>query len=387
MGNLTLQAINTVFSNLSLRPGSLEDKLVFSILSYFPTDKSIHAIASVSDEELIVSLWDIHSPKDLKEKRLELNSIKKSINDKLKRLIGLQQNPERILIDENNVFSISNEPQSLFPPGHFYSPIVNSDYLKIHEKKIWPDGPSPILGLDFNQKSHLSFLKKEFPLFLKEFNYPDQKTHNLKNYDYFLNNGLFEGLDARTLFVMLRKFQPKQMIEVGSGFSSLLTADVNRTWLNSTINFTCIEPYPKEFLTESIPGLSSLLVSNVENIDTQLFKQLQGNDILFIDSSHVSKTGSDVNYLFFEILPLLKKGVVIHIHDIFLPLEYPRQWVLNENRSWNEQYLLRALLMFNNTFNVLFSCSFAICNYPELIKKASSGELCVGASFWIQKIK
>jgi hypothetical protein len=121
----------------------------------------------------------------------------------------------------------------------------------------------------------------------------------------------------------------------------------------------------------------------------EFFDQLSSNDVLFIDSSHVSKTGSDVNYLYFEVLPRLKKGVKIHIHDIFLPNDYLKDWVLNEKRSWNEQYLLRALLMYSTAFQVVFGCSYADEKMPELVKHglADPEERSFGGgSFWIEKL-
>ena len=180
------------------------------------------------------------------------------------------------------------------------------------------------------------------------------------------------------------------MIEVGSGFSSLLTAHVNHNYLEDSIDFSCVEPYPREFLKKKIPGLNDVTIEKVENVDKAVFRALEAGDVLFIDSSHIAKTGSDVNFLFFEILPILKKGVRIHIHDIFLPHEYDKQWVLEENRSWNEQYVLRALLMYSDTFKVLFGCNNAYDKHPDLVAKAlnlKKQQSLSGASFWIEKIK
>ena len=104
-------------------------------------------------------------------------------------------------------------------------------------------------------------------------------------------------------------------------------------------------------------------------------RTLLSKNILFIDSSHVSKTGSDVNHIYFEIIPRLKKGVVVHIHDIFLPSDYPQDWVLNQGRSWNEQYVVRALLMYTRAFEVLFGSAYAVHKYPQLVQRISGGKL------------
>jgi hypothetical protein len=136
-----------------------------------------------------------------------------------------------------------------------------------------------------------------------------------------------------------------------------------------------------------VPGVSRLIEQRVELVDHGEFTQLEAGDILFIDSSHVSKTGSDVNFLFFEVLPLLKPGVIVHVHDIFLPDDYPRPWVIDDNRSWNEQYVLRALLMYSTRFRVLFGCAHAATAHSEAVIRAlarSDGCGMGGGSLWLQ---
>ena len=274
----------------------------------------------------------------------------------------------------------------VFPAGHFYSPVVDPEYIKVRENQIWPNHPPEICGIDFNVEAQKALLLSNFRKLLRDFSYPLDASNTNNSHDcYYLNNDQFAGLDARALYVILRKHQPRRMIEVGSGFSSLLAADVNRKWLEGQMEFLCIDPYPREFLKKGITGISALIQSKAEDVELQLFERLDNGDILFIDSSHVSKTGSDVNYLYFEVIPRLKSGVIIHIHDIFLPYDYPKQWVIEENRSWNEQYLLRAMLMFTDAFEVLFGCAYAYYMFPELIKQACDGELFGGGSFWIRK--
>jgi hypothetical protein len=175
------------------------------------------------------------------------------------------------------------------------------------------------------------------------------------------------------------------MVEVGCGHSSLLSADVNRNYLGLGTEITCIEPYPPDFLQEPLPGISRLISERVEEVGFEPFLALEKGDILFIDSSHVSKTGSDVNFLYLEVIPRLAKGVLIHIHDIFIPQEYPSDWVLGEERSWNEQYLLRAMLMYSNGFRVLFGSHCATCFFPELVTSVFGGDY-GGGSFWIEKL-
>ena len=273
-----------------------------------------------------------------------------------------------------------------FPPGHFYSPVADPD--EIDAARTWPERPE-VLGIDFNDAAHFEVLERDFPRFHPDYDYPDEGTETPTLKAFFTNNSQFSWLDSRALFVLLRAQPPRRIIEVGSGFSSLLMADVNRRWLGGEVELCCIEPYPRPFLREGIPGLSRLIESRVQEVPLTEFARLRAGDILFIDSSHVAKTGSDVNFLFFEVMPRLAAGVRIHLHDIFLPHDYPQAWVLSENRSWNEQYLLRALLMHTTAFEVLFGCSYAFWRFPESVAAALAhpdGAAYGGGSFWMRRV-
>ncbi len=271
--------------------------------------------------------------------------------------------------------------------GHFYSPICDPRQLKQIESRLWPEFPKA-LGIDFNDAYHRRVLTRFFPRHFGNYRYPETLDEGEVPGRFYTRNSQFSWLDARALFVLLNEWKPRRMIEVGSGYSSLLAADVNRTHLGGKMEFTCIEPYPRDFLNQSIDGLTRLLVSRVEEVELGLFRRLGPGDVLFIDSSHVAKTGSDVNYLYFEVLPRLKRGVRVHIHDIFLPAEYPKDWVLTLNRSWNEQYLLRALLMHSRRFKVLFGSNYAVLRFPKQVCRALGvplGQGFGGGSFWIQR--
>jgi hypothetical protein len=161
-------------------------------------------------------------------------------------------------------------------------------------------------------------------------------------------------------------------------------ADVARRFLDGTTKITAIEPYPRPFLAKI--GVE-LIDAKVQDVPSATFDALQRGDILFIDSSHVSKTGSDVNRLFFDILPRLKPGVRIHVHDVFLPADYPKEWVLGENRSWNEQYVLRALLMDSRRYCVVFGSAYAYWRHREALTRAlglASGAAYGGGSLWFK---
>ena len=165
---------------------------------------------------------------------------------------------------------------------------------------------------------------------------------------------------------MVRHFQPRLIIEVGGGFSSLIVGEAAAK--NNSSALICIEPFPQEFLRRRFPGLHSLIEKRVEDVDLDFFSQLGPGDILFIDSSHTVKIGGDVNYLFLEVLPRLKPGVIVHVHDIFLPFDYRRDWVMEEFRFWTEQYLLQAFLTFNSEFEVLMANSYLSHSHKEDLK-------------------
>ncbi len=271
--------------------------------------------------------------------------------------------------------------------GHFYSPIVDTDDIEARRAAIWPASPQ-VLGVDFNDASQQHILDVEFPRFMPDYDYPEEKPGWLEDHRYYTRNSQFSWLDSRTLFVLLRAWRPRRVIEVGSGYSSLLMADVNQRFLADSCEITCIEPYPRPFLKAGVPGLSGLVEAQVQDVPLTTFDALESGDILFIDSSHVAKTGSDVNWLYFEVLPRLKPGVRVHIHDIFLPHDYMPEWVIGENRSWNEQYLLRAMLMYSTGFRVVFGCSYAFHRFPDRVVAALAhpkGHGFAGGSFWIER--
>lgn len=275
-----------------------------------------------------------------------------------------------------------------FEAGHFYSPIVDPATLLDKEAKLWPEVPV-CAGIDFNDESqqlHLAAIRQH----IHACDYPDSFDASAETPRFSHNNDQFGWLDSRALFGLLNHYKPKNVIEVGGGYSSLLIADVNARLLGNSVNFISIEPYPRDFLARGFSGLTRLIRQKVEEVPPEVFDVLGENDILFIDSSHVAKTGSDVNYLFFEILPRLRKGVIIHVHDIYLPYEYPREWVIDENRSWNEQYLLRALLMYSTTFKVLFGSFYAFMKFPEQVAQALNlpdGQAFGGGSLWLRKVE
>ena len=227
-------------------------------------------------------------------------------------------------------------------PVHFYQPIPDTQSLP---ETLW-NRPSELVGIDMNGAVQLALLRNHFPKFRDEYkHFPTKPTGEQSR--FYLDNRLFDGADALVAYCMVRHFQPRLIIEVGSGFSSLVLGDAAARNDNSGV--VCIEPFPREFLRKGFPGLRSLMENKVQDIDRDFFSQLESGDILFIDSSHTVKIGGDVNYLFLEVLPRLKPGVIVHVHDIFFSL-VQAQLGMDEFRFWTEQYLLQAFLIFNSEF-------------------------------------
>jgi predicted O-methyltransferase YrrM len=271
-----------------------------------------------------------------------------------------------------------------FPPGHYYSPVVDPADLRSRENDIWALRPS-LVGVDMQVAQQLQLLERLHP-HLAGLDYPVEAPAEPDR--YFYQNGMFPVLDAEFLFAAVCLFKPRRIIEVGSGFSSLVMADANRRVFAGHIDITCIEPYPRDFLVAGVPGITRLVTSRLEELDPAMFEQLNDGDVLFVDSSHVCKTGSDVNHLFFQVLPRLKPGVYVHLHDIFLPDEYPKPWLLEEGRSWNEQYLLHAFLMGNRDWRVIWMAHYLLSRHPQAITSVfpRCPALGTGGSFWMQRV-
>lgn len=239
---------------------------------------------------------------------------------------------------------------------HYYQPLINP---KKHIKKsLREDRKLP--GIDFNIREQLVLLSK-FKYNEELLKFPIGKV---KDVEFHYDNKSYKSGDAEYLYNMIRHFKPNKIIEIGSGHSTLMAQ--NAIIQNKLENFsykcnhTCIEPY-------EIPWLKKLDIElvreKVENIDKSFFQKLEANDILFIDSSHIIRAQGDVLFEYLELLPILKSGVLIHIHDIFSPKDYLDDWVYNLHLLWNEQYLLEAFLTFNSEFRIIGALNYLTHNY------------------------
>lgn len=266
---------------------------------------------------------------------------------------------------------------------HYYEPLINPE--KYLNKTFSKD--RVVTGINLNSTNQLKLLKK-FNFQDELLNIPLKKQSNLQ--EFYYNNHSFEYGDSEFLYSIIRELKPKKIIEIGSGFStrmSLLALNKNKADNPQySYEFSCIEPY--EFHLISLLNVTHIK-EKVEDIDIEFFKSLNENDILFIDSSHIIRPNGDVLYEIQNILPILKKGVIIHIHDIFTPNHYPYNWLKN-HILWNEQYLVEALLTDNENYEIIGALNYLKHNFwneissklPVLAKNKDAEP----GSFWIRKV-
>jgi len=268
-----------------------------------------------------------------------------------------------------------------FAPGGFYSPIPSIQEIYRYDfNSLLPD---ELPGIDLNVNKQLNLLESFEPLY-KELPFPEEKSEGFR---YYYVNGFYSYSDAILLYCMIRHLNPKKIIEIGSGFSSCVTLDTNEIFMKNSINCTFIEPYPERL--ESLlkkDDNATIYKKRLQEMPIEIFEELAKDDILFIDSTHVAKFNSDVNFVIHKILPVLANGVYIHFHDVFYPFEYPNEWLL-EGRAWNEQYILRAFLEYNNDFEIVLFNTYLENKYEKDIKKRFPLLYKnTGSSIWIKKI-
>ena len=265
---------------------------------------------------------------------------------------------------------------------HYYQPLINPQKHLI--KSLRDD--RELGGIDLNTTEQLELLST-FDYNLELLKFPITRVNDN---EFFYDNDSYRSGDAEYLYNMIRHFKPKRIIEIGCGYSTLMAR--NAITLNEIDNseyschHICIEPYEQPWL-EKIKV--ELIRERVEFIDKSFFQKLESNDILFIDSSHIIRPQGDVLFEFLELLPTLKSGVLIHVHDIFTPKDYLDEWVYKKHYLWNEQYLLEAFLTFNSEFKIIGALNFLTHNhFKELAEKCPVFAKQVGrepGAFWIVK--
>lgn len=273
-------------------------------------------------------------------------------------------------------------------PNHFYFPIPDSRQLPAD---VW-ERSSAGIGIRFNAPTQLALLSEYANQFIPEYKaLPDESQGDETHYYKELG---FNRIDGAMLYSMVHRFRPQKIIEIGSGASTVLSATAllrNESEGAPPAELISIEPYPHDYLRQGFAGLTKLIEKPVQKVPFSEFEALNPNDILFIDSSHSIKIGGDVLYEFLEILPRLKPGVIVHVHDIFLPREYP-QWVGERRTFWNEQYLLHAFLLHNDAWEILWCPGYLLSNHRRDLErvfaddwiKDENGAAAFG-SFWMRR--
>lgn len=271
-------------------------------------------------------------------------------------------------------------------PNHFYQPIPDTRNLS---PDLW-EKPSEMVGVEMNeegQKSLLALFQSKYRSEMEQF--PRDSPSDPGT--YHVRNTSFESVDGEILYCMIREFQPRRLVEVGSGFSTLLIRQAlarNREGAGQDCDVTVIDPFPGPQVRGIPLGVSRWIERPVESVPWSEFASLESRDILFLDSSHVLRIGGDVCCEFLEILPRLNPGVLVHVHDVFLPAEYLKLWILDKHYFWTEQYMLQAFLQFNSAFEVLWGSSFMHLRHPDLLEAAIpsySRDRSWPASFWMRK--
>ena len=285
----------------------------------------------------------------------------------------------RVVAERDRLLAFKNDFPH--PPGHFYSPIP--DWPAVTREAALPDSCA---GNDLNDAAQLKLLRALAP-FHDEHPFDEDPRPGVR---YFFRNKFYPTPDGIVLYCMLRQLLPRRVIEVGSGFSSSVILD---TVADGT-QLTFIEPRPERLRNLLLPhDRPTILEKPLQETSRSRFTELEARDILFVDSSHVSKRGSEVNLLLFEILPSLRSDVYVHFHDVFWPFEYPLVWA-GRKWAWNEAYLLRGFLQYNTEFEIALFPSYLEHRYHQALaellplaleRHPFSGPTVGGSSLWLRR--
>jgi hypothetical protein len=275
------------------------------------------------------------------------------------------------------------------PPGHFYSPIPSEeDYRSVQAASGFE-----ISGIDLRKSLQIGLLERIGPHYrtIPDFTYKKNPGHR-----YYFDNHYYSYSDSTIMACLLQYEKPKRFVDIGGGFSTLLMLDLNDTVFKANpVRIDVIEPHPESLRALLWEGdRVSIRQEKAQNVDLSFFEEMDRDDVLFLDTTHVSKLGSEVNHIMFNVLPRLRHGVRIHVHEIFFPFEYPGAFFL-EGKYWNELYLWRSFLMHNTDYEIELFNSYLELNdgprmqrlFPKYFEKGRP-EIVVqnqGSSLWLRK--
>lgn len=241
---------------------------------------------------------------------------------------------------------------------HYYDPGFQTGHLDPERK----DRPLP--GIEWNDAGQVALLQ--------ELEYGDEFAAWLQSdTEFSMPNYMFDSGDADMLYNVVRHFKPGKIVEIGSGNSTRVAAEAVRknTELDPdySCRHVCIEPYEMPWLEST--GVE-VVRERVETLDLSYFEMLEAGDLLFIDSSHIIRPQGDVLCEILEILPSLKPGVMVHVHDIFSPRDYLWAWMDQWVKFWNEQYLLEAFLTNNRDWEILLAVNYLTHHHYDELSRA-----------------
>jgi predicted O-methyltransferase YrrM len=270
-------------------------------------------------------------------------------------------------------------------PVQYYQPVPDTRRL---DPALW-DRRSSMPGVDIAEADQLALVEELAATYGDEYGaFVTVPAGDPERFHF--DNASFESVDAEVLYAMVRRLKPRRVLEVGSGFSSRIIGQAlerNAAEDGGSPEHVVCDPFPDAGVRDGRRAFVRLIARPVEELAQGEFEALGDRDVLFIDSSHVLRIGNDVHYLFLEALPRLAPGVHVHVHDIFLPAEYPRHWVMRNHWFWNEQYLLQAFLAFNSAWQVLWAGSYMHLTHPEVLTRAfpSYGPDVHPGSLWMRR--
>ncbi|MGI8557685.1 MAG: class I SAM-dependent methyltransferase [Solirubrobacteraceae bacterium] len=264
---------------------------------------------------------------------------------------------------------------------HYYSAIPD---LGTIPADVWTRR-SELRGLQLDNDAGLDFVQRELAPYLAEFAAPESVTEDPREFHF--GNGFYDRVDAELLYAMVRRFSPPQIVELGSGMSSLVIADARARNDLAASRHVIYDPFPTPRLASTLAQVAELHEVPASEVPISDFERLRSGDLLFVDTTHTVKIASDVNRVILDVLPVLAPGVIVHFHDIFLPWEYPREFLERRRFFWAEQYLLQAFLAFNGEFEVLFSAHGLQREHPREIAELIPGGdgAPASAALWIRR--
>jgi SAM-dependent methyltransferase len=266
----------------------------------------------------------------------------------------------------------------------YYSPIPDLDALP---PDVW-ERPSSMAGIAFDTAAQIDWCERELGELVRELDAP--RTGEADGGRFYFENQTYEYGDAEIAYAIVRRFRPRSVLELGSGFSTLALglACLANEREGDPCRLVANDPYPRGVVDARAPGVTEVLGRPAQDVPLAEFEALEPGDVLFVDTTHVIKLGGDVNYVILEVLPRLRPGVLVHFHDIWLPDQYHRALTEVLGMHWNEQYLLQAFLIGNREFEVLFATHAVCARHPERFQALVPGYTGENypSGFWLRRV-